>query len=410
MLAARHARLTSILLPWVFIGAALWLGERLRPVEMPGVPVSPYLPSQLPMGAVLLVPWAAWLTLRWGELEVKPVWRVTHALPAVLQTILFAYWSIYWTPVRQHLPAILFQLLFAYAFDALLSLTLQRRWEVGLGPVPIVLSSNLFLQLAPEQLDLSLAIITFAFLSKALIKVKGKHVFNPSAFGITLVGLFWLVAGISPNGDVSSQLNLAPNMAELLLLVGLVVQLRVRTALLTGFAAVGVLLSQRLTGLNHFAPMWPPVLLAITLLATDPATTPTTGPGRALGGFALGFCMPFAGAALASLMGGWDFFGKIVLIPVLNLLAPAFDRLGARLPGKAALEFKYTPAHAALWFFLGAGLVSVDSKMHERERELHQASHTPLIVPNEDGTVSCEKNPIFCRPFTFLSELRGWLE
>lgn len=413
MLAARRARLTSLFLPWAFIVPALLLGSWLRPVGLPAALVPANMPSQLPLAAMLLVPWAALLAVasRGGRgWEVVPVFRLTHALPAVLQTILFAYWSVYWSPVRQHVPAILFQLLFAYAFDGLLSLSLRRRWELSLGPIPVVLSTNLFVQFAPAVLDASLVMIALALLSKALIRVNGKHVFNPSAFGICIVGLFWISARLPPNGDVSSQLNLAPNMAELLLVLGLVVQLRVRTVLLTAFSAVGLLLGQAVTGFNHFSPTWPAVLVVITLLATDPASTPVTGPGRALGGLALGFFMPMAGAATAALTGGWDFYGKVLLIPVLNLLAPTFDRLGARLPVRAGalLDFKFTRVHVAAWFVTAGLLLWVAPKMHEREAELHQAAHTPLVVMNEDGTVSCERNPVFCRPFTFVDELSLW--
>lgn len=411
MLTGRGARLWILFITWGLVCAVLWLGASLRPVTLPLGPVAEHMPSQLPWGAVLLAGWALVLTFvsRGGRgFELALVFRLTHALPAVLQSLIFAYWSVYWAPVRQHLPAIFFQLLFAYAFDGLLSLSLRKRWELSLGPIPVVLSTNLFAQFAPALLDASLVMISLALVSKALIRVNGKHVFNPSAFGICIVGLFWVAARLPPAGDVSTQLNLAPNMAELLLLLGVVVQLRVKTVLLTAFAGLGLMLSHVVTGFSHFAVTWPAVLIVITLLATDPATTPMSGPGRALGGFALGFFMPIAGGLAAALTGGWDFYGKVMLIPLLNLLAPRFDRWAARLPGKAALDFKYTPLHVMAW--LGLAALSIGSpKPQEREWEWHRLSRTPLIVFNDDGSVSCARNAVFCEPFSVVEEGRRWL-
>src|SRR5690242_10168460 len=63
--------------------------------------------------------------------------KFTHLLPAILQVILFAYWSIYWTGVRDHVASLGAQIAFAYAFDFLLHWHLRRSFTPGLGPVPI---------------------------------------------------------------------------------------------------------------------------------------------------------------------------------------------------------------------------------------------------------------------------------
>lgn len=405
-----RARLLCFLLLGGLISAALVLGARLTPADMPPGAILPE--GRIPLGAWLLVPAAvALLALsRLGAgFQLVLLFKGTHALPAAVQALLFAYWGVYWRPVREHLPALIFQLLFAYALDGLLSLARRKRWELSFGPFPIVLSANLFAMFAPAELDASLAMISLALLSKAfLLRDDGKHIFNPSAFGITVVGLFWLGANLPWRGDVSSQLNLAPNMAELILLLGLIVQLRVRTVLLTAGACLGLTLTHGLTRLVHFGPFWPAVLIIITLLATDPATIPKTGPGRALAGLSLGLAMPLAGAAVAAFTGGWDYYGKVLLIPAMNLLAPTFDRLGRWLP--AAFDFRFTRWHVAAWFLLAAAAIGFGSKMHRREEELHQSARTPLVRANDDGTVSCARNPVFCRPFTFIDEAKLWLD
>lgn len=411
------ARALSLALLAALIAGACFAGTGLLPADFPEALVAAghaRSPAPLPGGALLLVPAAlALLVSRRFGAGFRLAWRfrLTHALPSTVQLLIFVYWGLYWRPVREHVPALVFQLLFAYAVDGLVSLAHRRRWDLSLGPVPVVLSANLFAQYAPAEMNASLAVIALALTSKAfLARADGKHVFNPSAFGLSVVGLVWLGARLPWHGDVSSQLNLAPNMAELILLLGVVVQLRVRTVLLTAGAGIGILLSQSLTGWNHFGVAWPPVLVVITLLATDPATIPASAPGRALAGLALGLAMPPMGAAVAAFTGGWDFYGKVLLVPVLNLLAPRFDRLGQRLPAAVAraLDFRHTRAHVAAWFCLVALLVASGTKMHSNEAQLHAESHTPLVQANADGTVGCERNPVFCRPFTFLDEAALW--
>ena len=54
------------------------------------------------------------------------------------------YWGCYWREVYHSWPLIAAQLLFAYAFDSLLSWSRRRTLPLGFGPFPIIFSINLF--------------------------------------------------------------------------------------------------------------------------------------------------------------------------------------------------------------------------------------------------------------------------
>src|SRR5262249_36543684 len=70
--------------------------------------------------------------------------QASHLIPTALQTALLTYWWVYWPPVGRHVPALLAQIVLAYAVDACVWVLKERTWRVGFGPLPIVLSSNLF--------------------------------------------------------------------------------------------------------------------------------------------------------------------------------------------------------------------------------------------------------------------------
>lgn len=160
------------------------------------------------------------LTWSWG---LKP----NHVVPSLLQLAIFAYWSRYFPGVADRIPDILSQLVFAFALDALLNWTRHGHWRIGVGPLPIVLSTNLFVWFA--QPAIQWFVIGVAIASRLLLQRHGRHLFNPSAFGVATAALLalllpgWLPWG-SPTMD--EEFNLAPNMTEFLMLVALVAQSR----------------------------------------------------------------------------------------------------------------------------------------------------------------------------------------
>src|SRR5262245_26924122 len=115
--------------------------------------------TQLAVVACLLASWAGALLFR-DRFELPRVtqatMKFTHVLPAILQIILFAYWSVYWPGVLEHSSVIAAQLLVAYVFDFLLAWTRRLPYGPSVGPVPIVLSMNLFVWFPPQYMLLGM--------------------------------------------------------------------------------------------------------------------------------------------------------------------------------------------------------------------------------------------------------------
>jgi hypothetical protein len=344
-----------------------------------------------------------------GRLGVGVQFKLTHLLPSLIQTGLLCYWSLYYPGVRAHAPLIVVQIAFAFLFDAALGFLLRRRWEASFAPVPIVLSINLFVQFPAEQIHLSIAIVAIALLSKAFLRRDGRHLMNPSAFALTLAGVLSFVYAPLESGDVSRQENLPANMPEVVLLLALVVQLRLPLVLIS-IAALTAISTGRIFGFMGYSPFWPPTMIIVALVATDPATSPRTPVGRVLYGLFVGVGLSIAGGLLRA-TGHHDFYGKIMPVPIANLLVPWFDRAGAAAPALFEKIFgaRRNALHVAGWvLFVIVGLTR-GSKAVEFNPWLHAWYGTPLIVHDPDGQIRCESNPLFCRPFTFVDEARRWI-
>ena len=155
-----------------------------------------------------------------------------HYTQGILQVCLYLYWGLYWDEVWNYAPLIVVQLIFAYAIEMLLAWSRYRVWRVGFGPVPIVLSTNLFLWFKDEYFVFQFALIVLAYLGKEFIRWnrggQSRHIFNPSGFALALVSVGLLASGnlgISHGVDVSEAFFLPPNMFETIFLLGIVIQL-----------------------------------------------------------------------------------------------------------------------------------------------------------------------------------------
>ena len=86
------------------------------------------------------------------------------------------------------------QLVFAYAFDALLTWSRRDTYTLGFGPFPIIFSTNLFLWFKPDWFYLQFLMVAVGFAAKAFIQWtkdgRRVHIFNPSSFTL---GVFSLV-------------------------------------------------------------------------------------------------------------------------------------------------------------------------------------------------------------------------
>ncbi len=353
--------------------------------------------------------------------------RLPHILQVIAQGSIFLYWLLYWPAVRTHVPSLALQVLFAYACDATFCFLRFRSWRLGLGVLPVVLSTNLF-----EWFDWHALVIAFpvAFASKTYLHRKGRHIFNPSVAGLTAVGIISvLVPDFVHFGSDFHTLNIAPNMAEFVVLIALIPQLRFRIIPVS----IGAILACHATG--NPAVVRPAIILAFTLLASDPATTPGTDFGKLLFGGIVGFGLPVLSIVMRKLAQPDD-FAKVMAVAVGNALAPSLDVVARLLTAKAAeLRDSFARAAALRWASQRAflqrlvGLASrpipnpvlvgcwllicipwiAQEKARDFEPALHWNWDTPLVVRDADDVPRCEHNPLFCQPFSFPQEIALWV-
>lgn len=373
----------------------------------------------------------SWLGFRRAGLLRSPGWsvrfRLTHLLPSVLQVVIFSYWALYWRPLADvWAPLIGLEVLFAVGLDLWLGLHRSRRLELGVGAVPIALSTNLFVIYPPGFLGLTLAAITVGLWSKHHLRLPRGHLFNPSALGLTAVGLFSMATVGMRLGDTAAEFSLMPNGTFLVLLLGLVVQWRLGVVLVSIGAFFGLHLVSPLFAKQIYDPSWAPVTLVITLLVTDPATTPRRPLERLLFGLLAGVAMRCVGHACIAVWGN-DFYGKVGGVVLANLLLPLSvaardilvrddNRLGRVLAAvEASLAPRFRLAHIALFWLLVLGSEAVSGSKaarfvaYETAWQSHLTNHTPLLDPGPERRPDCARNPLFCRSLSLDHEVRGWL-
>jgi len=265
--------------------------------------------------------------------------RSPHYVQALLHIGVYVYWGLYWDDVSSYAPLIVVQIIFAYGIEMLLSWSKYRVWRAGFGPFPIVLSTNLFLWFNEEYFLLQFAMILLIYFGKEFVHWnrggKSVHIFNPSAFGLTIVSVVLLVSDkfeVSRGSDIIEAFDLPPNIFEVIFLLGVVVQLLYRTTLVT----LGAVLAQYLfytlatvilgAPINQI-PIEVSVFLGITFLVTDPSTSPRGNIGKFLFGFTYGGGVFFTFIGLR-LIDQPSFVDKLFMVPVVNLLVPLFDRFG----------------------------------------------------------------------------------
>ncbi|MCO4760311.1 MAG: hypothetical protein KC502_02330 [Myxococcales bacterium] len=362
---------------------------------------------------ILLTALLQWPPRTWRH-RIRFHFKPTHALPGVIQVLLFSYWSLYFRDLGHYLPLIALELVYAFVLAAALDLHRTGRWTASFGPVPITLSTNLFVLFVQGDAYLTVMAISVALLSQRLIRRGGSHVLNPSSFGVATVGLLTLVLPTLGYGDSAYEFSLAPNMSEVVVLLALIVQFRVPVVLISAAAMAGLLGMGFVLGRVSFSPYWAPVLLVIVLLATDPRTSPRRPLAQLLYGFAVGVFMRLSGGVLEALF-DHDFYGKVVGVAAANVLVPWFDSLAERSPWQPKLlERKFNPLHVALWFALiTMGLTSPGTKAGNLAhcdgcQALHHDNRTPFVNFGPGRTVPCAQNQLYCAPFTFAKELACW--
>lgn len=338
--------------------------------------------SLLGAAGVLLV-WCATLLVsaRRGNraLSMELVLRPQHWMQAIGQGTLILYVA-YHTPLyRALLPLIAIQLVFAYAFDSLLSWSRRDRYTLGFGPFPIIFSINLFLSFRAEWFYWQLVLVAVGFAAKEFIRWRkdGRpaHIFNPSSFPLAVAAVALLLAGqsqITFGNAIANAFADTPHIYLAILLVALPGQLLFGVTRVT----IAAVITAYVIGLGYYATTGtylmydafipPAVFIGMHLLVTDPATSPKTEPGRLLFGALYGLGATVAFALLES-AGAPTFWDKLLPIPILNLMVRRIDAITqrssfalpqpaafGRLPARVRPNVLYTSLWVALFVALTA--------------------------------------------------------
>jgi hypothetical protein len=291
------------------------------------------------------------------EFLPKPV----HYVQLAMHSCLYAYWGWYWREVYHYAPLILAQILFVYALDMLVCWTRRERWILGFGPIPIVLSTNLFLWFKDEWFILQFVMLSIGVVAKEYVtwKREGRtaHIFNPSAVGLFIFSIILIATnstGITWGEQIAVTLHRPPNIYLEIFVLGLVVQALFSVTLVTLSAAAMLYAMNALythtTGVYQFVDSNIPVsvFIGLHLLVTDPATSPRSNSGKIIFGGSYGACV-FGLYSLLSTIGAPRFYDKLLCVPLLNLSVRWLDRIGYSLDRSAAGFFQRVKAPRFTW-------------------------------------------------------------
>ena len=245
----------ALCLPLLFI-VALFSFTLYAPVRQ-----NPRLLWSLVGGGTVLIVWDALLLMtvsvrqrRVFTLEI--VLRKQHYVQACAHTSIFLYWGWYWRPVYESAYLIVAQLLFAYAFDMLLSWSRRDTYTLGFGPFPIILSTNLFLWFKQDWFYLQFLMIAVGFAAKEFIRWnkdgRQTHIFNPSSFTLTIFLSGLILTGASDitwGKDIAITQFYPPHMYLFLFLVALPGQFLFGVTTMT----MSAVLTTYLFGLAYYA-------------------------------------------------------------------------------------------------------------------------------------------------------------
>jgi hypothetical protein len=273
------------------------------------------------------------------KLKVEVVLKKQHYVQACAQASVFLYWGWHWHQVYEHIPFIIAQLLFAYAFEMLLCWSRRDTYILSFAPLPVVFSINLFLWFKPGWFYLQFAMVALGIAAKEMIHWKkdgrSAHIFNPSSFPLAVFSIVLLAtgtSGITWGQEIASTQFYPPHMYLTLFLIGLPGQFLFGVASMTMSAVIATygfgLLYHALTGIYFFYDSYIPiaVFLGMHLLFNDPSTSPRTELGRIIFGALYGLSTVVLYQVLGS-HGMPTFYDKLLQVPILNLSIIGIDRV-----------------------------------------------------------------------------------
>jgi len=295
------------------------------------------------------------------ELKIEFVPKRVHYVQLVMHSCLYAYWGWYWREVYGYAPLILAQIVFAYALDMMVCWSRRDKWILGFGPIPIILSTNLFLWFKDDWFFLQFVMISIGVIAKEYVQWnregKRTHIFNPSAVGLFIFSVILIAThstNISWGAEIAETLHRPPNMYLEIFVLGLVVQALFSVTLVTLSAGAMLyllnLLYTQTFGVYQFVDSGIPVsvFIGIHLLVTDPATSPRSNSGKIIFGGLYGGSV-FGLYSLLSRMGAPRFYDKLLCVPPLNLSVRVLDRIGYSLDRKAVGLMQRVRAPQFVW-------------------------------------------------------------
>ncbi len=209
---------------------------------------------------------------------------------------------------------------------------------------PLISSMSLTMLLRTGSVSLSILAGFLAVASKYLIRVDGKHVFNPANFGIVMVAVFFSSAWVSPG-----QWGTAPLLALFVAGLGVLVTTRAKSLDLTaGFLCsyaflvfgralwLGDPLSIPLHQLQNGA-----LLIFAFFMISDPKTTPNARSGRIIYAAlvaGLGFVLQFFFYHSAGVI-----YALILTAPLVPFIDRIFKAELYEWPTRLKPTFKPTP-------------------------------------------------------------------
>jgi hypothetical protein len=410
--------LTGLLLPAVALAK---LPPRTTPKEELWIALGDSVPVFLAMGLCAL---GMWIRARQRGTPLRVEWqlRPNHAFQTALHGSIFCYWLLHWADLAWHIPLILVEIAFCYLLEMLVSWARSGVWQVAIGPIPIVMSTNFFLVFKGHNFKMFFLLFTVAILAKHFIvwpKTK-THVFNPSAIGMAAVITLWTINRLWPIPGVRSGLfsyqtvfhpfGMPPNMTEWLLLLALIWQMRFPNVLV----CFGAFLGFALPGLSDATPPYllePAIFIAVTFLISDPRTSAQQPLGKLFFGASYAVSVRLMDAWLTWLI-GIDGDAKVLGLALCCLAVPLCDGVGAwiceRLPRlDAALSPRWNKVHVLLW--LAVMVPQMLDGAAKRTTFLRSVAdferyYDPWVIV-VDKEQMCEANPAHCKPFSFYDEL-----
>ena len=281
--------------------------------------------------------------------------RRAHVVQIIAQGSVYVGWCMYWETAFQHIPLLFSQIIFAYLIDSGLSWRRYPTYRLGLGPIPIVLSTNLFLFFTDTAFIWQWGLIAFAMGSRELFRWRREgrvvHIFNPSAISLSLfvlVLIYTETMHFTWGEAIARAHGHGPYSYEIIFGAGLLVSAIFTVGFTISSAAITTLLVGELyfvqSGIFRYVDTGIPiaVFLGMNLLVTDPVSSPWRRDAKVLYGALYGVSVFVLYGLLRDLerpptaddIGlSAAFCDKLLAVPLLNLSARRLDRLMAWLFG-----------------------------------------------------------------------------